>query len=112
MPPSCPKLIGGNTNPNGGRLLADLKIQQFTVRLFVLMGLDRPSDSGARWCNGRRIRDQSGNGAAAKRPVTHPARNSFGSIEAGKSADLTVLEQDPFEIEPMKLGDVAVRARC
>ena len=31
-----------------------------------------------------------------------------GSIEVGKDANLTVLEQDPYEVEPMKLKDVGV----
>jgi hypothetical protein len=32
----------------------------------------------------------------------------LGSIQAGKFADFTVLEQDPFEVGPMKLKDIPV----
>jgi predicted amidohydrolase YtcJ len=31
-----------------------------------------------------------------------------GSLEVGKAADLAVLEEDPFEVEPTKLQDIAV----
>jgi hypothetical protein len=31
-----------------------------------------------------------------------------GSITAGKLADLVVLEQDPFDVDPTKLADIAV----
>jgi predicted amidohydrolase YtcJ len=34
--------------------------------------------------------------------------DKIGSIQAGKFADFTVLDQDPFEIEPMKLKDIPV----
>jgi predicted amidohydrolase YtcJ len=34
--------------------------------------------------------------------------DKIGSIQAGKFADFTVLEQDPFEVEPMKLKDIPV----
>lgn len=32
----------------------------------------------------------------------------IGSIQAGKMADFAVLDQDPFEVEPMKLKDIPV----
>lgn len=32
----------------------------------------------------------------------------IGSIEVGKWADFTVLEADPFEVEPMELKDIPV----
>ena len=31
-----------------------------------------------------------------------------GSLEVGKAADLAVLEEDPFEVEPPQLQDIAV----
>lgn len=31
-----------------------------------------------------------------------------GSLEAGKRADLAILEQDPYEVDPEKLGDIRV----
>jgi predicted amidohydrolase YtcJ len=34
--------------------------------------------------------------------------HDIGSIEPGKLADFTVLEEDPFEIDPMKLKDIPV----
>ena len=34
--------------------------------------------------------------------------NEIGSIVAGKRADFTVLEQDPFEVEPMQLRDIPI----
>jgi predicted amidohydrolase YtcJ len=34
--------------------------------------------------------------------------NKIGSIEAGKFADFTVLEQDPFTVDPMKIRDIPV----
>lgn len=34
--------------------------------------------------------------------------HDLGSIEPGKLADFTVLEEDPFEIDPMKLKDIPV----
>ena len=35
--------------------------------------------------------------------------NKVGSIQPGEFADFTVLEQDPFEVAPMALRDIAVR---
>jgi predicted amidohydrolase YtcJ len=32
----------------------------------------------------------------------------LGSLEAGKYADLTILEDDPRKIDPTKLGEVKV----
>ena len=34
--------------------------------------------------------------------------DEIGSIEAGKRADFTVLEEDPTEVDPSKLKDVGV----
>ena len=34
--------------------------------------------------------------------------NLIGSIEPGKFADFTVLEQDPYEVSPEKLNDVPI----
>jgi predicted amidohydrolase YtcJ len=34
--------------------------------------------------------------------------NRVGSIEAGKDANLTILEQNPFDVEPMKLKEIEV----
>lgn len=34
--------------------------------------------------------------------------SEIGSIEVGKSADFTVLEQDPYKIEPQKLKDIPI----
>lgn len=34
--------------------------------------------------------------------------NKIGSIEAGKLADFTVLEQDPFTVDPMKIRDIPI----
>ena len=34
--------------------------------------------------------------------------NKIGSLEPGKLADFAVLEQDPFEVDPMKLRDIPV----
>ncbi|MGY9075278.1 MAG: amidohydrolase family protein, partial [Acidimicrobiales bacterium] len=34
--------------------------------------------------------------------------HELGSIEAGKYADFAVLEQDPFEVDPMTLKDIKV----
>ena len=34
--------------------------------------------------------------------------DEIGSIVAGKRADFTVLEQDPFDVEPMHLKDIPI----
>jgi predicted amidohydrolase YtcJ len=34
--------------------------------------------------------------------------NKIGSIEAGKFADFTVLEQDPYAVDPMKIKDIPI----
>jgi predicted amidohydrolase YtcJ len=34
--------------------------------------------------------------------------NKIGSIEAGKFADFTVLEQDPYTVDPMKIKDIPI----
>ena len=39
---------------------------------------------------------------------TRGVEDKIGSIQTGKFADFTVLEQDPFEVEPMKLRDIPV----
>lgn len=36
--------------------------------------------------------------------------NSIGSIRVGKKADFTVLEQDPYEVDPQQLKDIPVHA--
>ena len=43
-------------------------------------------------------------GAAYTMKVDH----LIGSIECGKYADFTILEQDPLAIEPMKLKDIGI----
>jgi predicted amidohydrolase YtcJ len=32
----------------------------------------------------------------------------IGSLEVGKLADLTVLEEDPYEVDPMNIKDIKV----
>ena len=34
--------------------------------------------------------------------------DKIGSIRAGKNADFAVLEQDPYEVDPMKIKDIPV----
>jgi len=34
--------------------------------------------------------------------------NEVGSLRAGKKADMVVLEQDPYEIDPMTLKDIPI----
>jgi len=34
--------------------------------------------------------------------------NEVGSLRAGKKADMVVLEQDPYEIDPMALKDIPI----
>lgn len=34
--------------------------------------------------------------------------NEIGSIRSGKKADFTVLEADPYEVDPMTLNDIAI----
>ena len=34
--------------------------------------------------------------------------NEIGSIRAGKKADFTVLEQDPWEVDPMQLRNIPI----
>ena len=51
---------------------------------------------------------------AALRGITSEAaraiqqQDSIGSIEVGKLADFTVLEQNPYDIPPQKLGDIPI----
>ena len=51
---------------------------------------------------------------AALRGITSNAaraiqqQDSIGSIEVGKLADFTVLEQDPYEVAPEKLGEIPI----
>ena len=51
---------------------------------------------------------------AAMRAITIDAayvlgmEDEVGSIRAGKKADFTVLEQDPFEVEPQELRNIAI----
>ncbi len=35
--------------------------------------------------------------------------HDVGSIEPGKLADFTVLEEDPFAVDPMKLNEIKIR---
>ena len=34
--------------------------------------------------------------------------DEIGSIEVGKRADLTILERDPYEVEPAELADIPI----
>jgi len=34
--------------------------------------------------------------------------HEIGSIEAGKRADFVALEEDPYEVDPMELRNIAV----
>ena len=51
---------------------------------------------------------------AAMRAITIDAayvlgmEDEVGSIRAGKKADFTVLEQDPFDVEPQDLRDIPI----
>ena len=53
-------------------------------------------------------------GLTKLRPIDKRSRvvrsrdDRLGSIEAGKLADFTVLDDDPYEVDPMALADIGV----
>lgn len=34
--------------------------------------------------------------------------NELGSLEPGKWADFTILDEDPFEVDPLRLKDISI----
>lgn len=73
------------------------------------VAVNRISETGNVLCPEERISVE-----AAMRAITIDAayiigmEDRVGSIRAGKAADFTVLEQDPFEVEPMALKDIPI----
>lgn len=73
------------------------------------VAVNRIAESGAVMCPEERISVE-----AAMRAITIDAayvlgmEDEVGSIRAGKKADFTVLEQDPFEVEPQELRNIAI----
>jgi predicted amidohydrolase YtcJ len=73
------------------------------------VAVNRVGESGAVLCSEERISVD-----AAMRAITIDAayiigmENEIGSIRAGKKADFTVLEQDPWEVDPMQLRNIPI----
>lgn len=73
------------------------------------VAVNRIAESGAVMCPEERISVE-----AAMRAITIDAAyvlgmdDEVGSIRAGKKADFTVLEQDPFEVAPQDLRDIPI----
>lgn len=75
----------------------------------VWVAVNRIAESGAVMCPQERVSVE-----AALRAITIDAayvlgmEDEVGSIRAGKKADFTVLEQDPFEVPPEALRDIPI----
>jgi predicted amidohydrolase YtcJ len=73
------------------------------------VAVNRVGESGAVLCSEERISVD-----AAMRAITIDAayiigmEDEIGSIRAGKKADFTVLEQDPWEVDPMQLRNIPI----
>jgi len=71
--------------------------------------VNRVTPSGRVLGEDERISAQSALGAVtlgAAYQIHHD--DEFGSLECGKAADLTVLENDPLEVEPMAIREIGV----
>ena len=73
------------------------------------VAVNRIAESGSVLCAEERTSLE-----AAMRAITIDAayvlglEDEIGSIRAGKKADFTVLEQDPWEVEPQALRDIPI----
>ncbi len=75
------------------------------------VAVNRLTESGAVFCENERIPVHR----AMQAITINAARmlgqeSSIGSIRAGKRADFTVLDEDPYEVDPMHLKDIPVHA--
>ena len=59
---------------------------------------------------GHRCREGDADGHRSMPPISLASDDRIGSIEAGKFADFVVLEEDPRDVDPMKIKDVGVVA--
>ncbi len=75
------------------------------------VAVNRMAESGAVLCENERVTVHK-----ALQAITINAayilgqEASIGSIRAGKRADFTVLDEDPYEVDPMRLKDIGVHA--
>lgn len=88
---------------------SDLPMGPSEPLFFVWCAVNRVTPSGRVACPQERIGIDD-----ALRAITIDAAYSWrkeadlGSITNGKTANLTVLEQDPYKVEPMKIKDIAI----
>ncbi len=75
------------------------------------VAVNRVTEGGAVFCENERIPVHQAMQAItinAARMLGQESR--IGSIRAGKRADFTVLDEDPYEIDPMRLKDIPIHA--
>ncbi len=75
------------------------------------VAVNRPGENGAVLCENERVSVHE-----AMKAITINAawvlgqEGSIGSIRTGKRADFTVLDEDPYEVDPMRLKDIGIHA--
>ncbi|HHL20202.1 MAG TPA: hypothetical protein ENJ52_01605 [Aliiroseovarius sp.] len=75
------------------------------------VAVNRLTEGGAVFCENERIPVHQAMQAItinAARMLGQESR--IGSIRAGKRADFTVLDEDPYEVDPMRLKDIPIHA--
>jgi len=75
------------------------------------VAVNRINEKGNLMCEEERITPQQGLEAI----TINAARvlgldHEIGSIRAGKKADFTILEEDPLNIDPIKIKDIDIKA--
>ncbi len=75
------------------------------------VAVNRVTESGTVFCENERIPVHQAMQAITINAARMLGQESqIGSIRAGKRADFTVLDEDPYEVDPMRLKDIPIHA--
>ncbi|HGG64865.1 MAG TPA: amidohydrolase [Rhodobacteraceae bacterium] len=75
------------------------------------VAVNRVTQSGAVFCENERVSvHQAMQAITINAAIMLGQENRIGSIRAGKKADFTVLDEDPYKVDPMLLKDIRIHA--
>jgi predicted amidohydrolase YtcJ len=88
---------------------SDLPMGPSDPLFFVWCAVNRVTPSGRTAAPGQRITvDDALRGITIESAYSWRKENELGSIAPGKTANFTVLEQDPYAVDPLKIKDIPV----